>query len=303
MTSLLKLSDAPRPLGKSAFSVHPLAWGMWRMTGDVAAARGRIAAARDIGVTLFDTADIYGLDAGHPCGAAEALLGEVLKADPGLRKEMVIATKGGICPGVPYNSSAAYLQEACEASLKRLAIERIDLYQIHRPDLATHPAEVAEGLTKLKRAGKIDAVGVSNFTPGQTAALQAWLDLPLVSHQPEFSPLHLNALTDGVLDQAMERDMAVLAWSPLAGGRLADSPADGPARAVIEELDRLAFREGVSRATIALAWVMAHPSRPIPIIGSQSPERIRQSQDVFKVSLDRADWYAVLVAARGAPMP
>jgi aryl-alcohol dehydrogenase-like predicted oxidoreductase len=299
----LKLSDAPRPLGKSEFSVYPLAWGMWRMSGDAGAARERIAAARDIGITLFDTADIYGLDSGHTFGAAEALLGDVFKADPGLRKEMVLATKGGIVPGTPYNSSAAYLQEACDASLKRLGVERIDLYQIHRPDLATHPAEVAEGLVKLKRAGKIGAVGVSNYTAAQTAALQAWLDLPIVSHQPEFSPLRLDPLTDGVLDQAMERDMAVLAWSPLAGGRLADAPAGGTARAVIEELDRLALREGVSRACLALAWVMTHPSRPIPIIGSQSPERIRQMKDVFKVRLERADWYAVLVAARGAPMP
>ncbi len=303
MTSPLKLSESPRPLGKSEISVHPLAWGMWRMTGDVAAVRLRIGAARDIGITLFDTADVYGLDAGHPFGAAEALLGDVLKADPGLRKEMVIATKGGISPGTPYNSSAVYLQEACNASLARLGVERIDLYQIHRPDLATHPAELAEGLIKLKRAGKIDAVGVSNYSAAQTAALQAWLDLPVVSHQPEFSPLRLDPLTDGVLDQAMERDMAVLAWSPLGGGRLADVPTDGPTRAVVEELDRLAHRENVSRACLALAWVMAHPSRPIPIIGSQSPERIRQMQDVFKVHLDRADWYAVLVAARGVPMP
>ena len=299
----LTLSDARRPLGKSELGVHPLAWGMWRTNRDAAATRDCVAAARDIGITLFDTADIYGIDSSHGFGAAEALLGEVLKADPGLRRDMVIATKGGIVPGTPYNSSAAYLQEACDASLKRLGIERIDLYQIHRPDLLTHPAEVAEGLAKLKRAGKISAIGVSNYTPAQTAALQAWLDLPLISHQPEFSPLHLAPMTDGVLDQAMERDMAVLAWSPLAGGRIADSPADGPHRTVIEELDRLAFREGVSRASLALAWVMAHPSRPIPIIGSQSPERIRSLKEVFKVKLDRTDWYAVLVAARGAPMP
>ena len=299
----LHLTDAPRPLGKSGIGVFPLSWGMWRMSGDVAAARERIAAARDIGVTLFDTADIYGIDSSHGFGSAEALFGEALKADPGLRRDMIVATKGGIVPGTPYNSSAAYLQEACDASLKRLGIERIDLYQIHRPDLLTHPAEVAEGLIKLKRAGKIDAVGVSNYTAAQTAALQAWLDLPLVSHQPEFSPLHLAPLTDGVLDQAMERDMAVLAWSPLAGGRLAEMPSEGTARAAAEALDRLALREGVSRTAMALAWVMSHPSKPIPIIGSQSPERIRACRDVFKIRLDRADWYSVLVAARGAPMP
>ncbi len=299
----LPLSDSPRKLGKSDISIYPLAWGMWRLSGDVSAACDKVAAARDIGVTLFDTADVYGLDSGLAFGAAEVLLGEVLKAQPGWRKDMVVATKGGIRPGTPYNSSAAYLQSACEDSLKRLGIERIDLYQIHRPDLLTHPAEVAEGLVKLKRAGKINAVGVSNYTAAQTRALQAWLDLPIISHQPEFSPLHVDALTDGVLDHAMEQDMAVLAWSPLGGGRLADMPGDPRGRAVVEELDRLALRENVSRTSVILAWVMAHPARPVPIVGSQSPERIRQLNEVFKVRLDRADWYSVLVAARGAALP
>ncbi len=97
--------------------------------------------------------------------------------------------------------------------------------------------------------------------------------------------------------------MAVLAWSPLAGGRLADTPTDSRARAVVEELDRLALREGVSRASLALAWVMVHPARPIPIVGSQTPERIRAVSEVFKVRLDRTDWYSVLVASRGVPLP
>jgi predicted oxidoreductase len=295
----IALSDAPRKLGKSDISVYPLSWGMWRLSGEVGAAREKVAAAREIGITLFDTADIYGVS----FGGAEALLGEVLKAEPGWRKDMVIATKGGIHPGVPYNSASSYLQSACEESLKRLGIERIDLYQIHRPDLLTHPAEAAEGLVKLKRAGKINAVGVSNYTAAQTRALQAWLDLPIISHQPEFSPLHVEALTDGVLDQAMELDMAVLAWSPLGGGRLTDIPGDARGRAVVEELDRLALREGVARTSVILAWVMTHPARPIPIVGSQSPERIRQMNEVFKVHLDRTDWYNVLVAARGAPLP
>lgn len=302
MTALF-LTDAPRPLGKSGLSVYPLAWGMWRTSGAAASAVAKVAAARETGITLFDTADIYGQDGGRGFGTAESLLGEVLKAEPSWRRDMVIATKGGISPGVPYDSSATYLQAACDASLKRLGIEQIDLYQIHRPDLLTHPAEVAEGLVKLKRAGKINAIGVSNYSAAQTAALQAWLDLPIVSHQPEFSPLHIEAMTDGVLDQAMERDMAVLAWSPLAGGRLADSPTDGRSRAVVEELDRLALREGVSRANLALAWVMAHPARPIPIVGSQTPERIRSIKEAFKVRLDRADWYSVLVASRGVPLP
>jgi predicted oxidoreductase len=292
-----------RPLG--GFTVSPLAWGMWRFKGsDVAAAQARVEAALEAGIELFDTADIYGPDNGEPFGASEALLGEVFKAAPSLRDRIVLATKGGIEMGTPYNSGAGYIVAACEASLRRMGVERVELYQIHRPDTLVHPAELGEALDGLRQAGKIAEAGVSNHTPAQVAALQAHTPFPLASVQPEFSALAIDPLTDGVLDQALERDLAVLAWSPLGGGRLGDGQAGDPrAQAVAKALDAVAQAQGVSRTAVAYAWIMAHPARPIPIVGAQDPARIRASADALKVSFARPDWYAVLTAARGTPLP
>jgi predicted oxidoreductase len=291
------------PLGTSGIEVFPLAWGMWRFRGqDVTAARALVDAAFDIGVNLFDTADIYGCD-GDGFGAAEELLGKVFAEAPVLRDRMVLASKAGIELGIPYNSCKTYLVQAVDASLSRLRTDRLDLFQIHRPDLMTHPAEVAEAMVALQDAGKVRTFGVSNHTAAQTAALQAHLPFALVSHQPEFSALAIAPLTDGILDQAMERRMAVLAWSPLGGGRLGRMPSEPRALAVFEVMSRLAAREGVSVPAVAYAWIMAHPSRAIPIVGTQDPARIREAADALKVKLSRQDWYDVLVASRGERMP
>jgi aryl-alcohol dehydrogenase-like predicted oxidoreductase len=293
-----------RALGAGGLTVSPLAWGMWRFKGDdLAAAQARVEAALAAGIDLFDTADIYGPDNGEPFGAAESLLGRVFAGSPGLRDGLVLATKGGIEMGVPYNSSADYLERACEASLRRLRVERIDLYQIHRPDILAHPAEVAAALERLRAAGKIAEVGVSNHTPAQVRALIAHLPFPLAAIQPEFSPLEIAPIFDGILDQAMELGLCVLAWSPLAGGLLA-SPGDyRRAVEVSGVLRTLAEVHGVDPPAIACAWIMTHPARPIPIIGSQRPERIAEAAQASRVTLSRAEWYAVLVAARGEPLP
>lgn len=294
---------ASRALGRSGIEVSPLAWGMWRFRTDDRSAQALVEAALDAGISFLDTADIYGV-AEDGFGSAEALLGRVLAQSPALRGRMVLATKGGIRPGVPYDSSADYLVAACEASLKRLGVETIDLYQIHRPDVLAHPAEIARAFDALKQAGKVRAFGVSNYTPAQVAALSAHVTEPLVSTQPEFSPLHVAPLTDGVLDQALERGMAVMAWSPLGGGRLGGGEgADPRARAVTAALDAIAEREGAPRSAAAYAWIMAHPASPIPIVGSQNPARIAEAARALEVRLDRADWYAVLTAARGEPLP
>ena len=217
----IRLSATPRPLGRSDILVSPIAWGMWRFTGDDArAGRDLVEAALDADITLFDTADIYGAGSPGGFGSAEALFGRVLADAPALCDRIVIATKGGIRPGIPYNSTATYLAQALDASLARMGVERVDLYQIHRRDLLAHPQEVAAALSAMVAAGKVRGIGVSNHSPAELDALQAFLDLPILSTQPEFSPLHAAPLFDGTLDQAMVRDLAVLAWSPLGGGRL-----------------------------------------------------------------------------------
>jgi aryl-alcohol dehydrogenase-like predicted oxidoreductase len=300
----MPLQQDRTPSGLTSKHWSPLAFGMWRMaTEDLNAALATVDAALEAGMTVFDTADIYGLGTPIGFGGAEALLGRVLRARPQLREEIVLATKGGITPPVPYDSSAAYLVRACEASLTRLGVESIDLYQIHRPDLLTHPAELAGALERLVRDGKVRAVGVSNTTVAQTRALLAHLTVPLASLQPEYSPLYLAPLEDGTLDLAMEHGLAVLAWSPLGGGRLMGEGSSERERAVISVLNRLAGEYGVSRAAVTLAWVRAHPSHPVPIVGTQSPERLRALRAAHTLTLTPSQWYEVLVAARGAPMP
>ncbi|WP_421120737.1 aldo/keto reductase [Aquihabitans daechungensis] len=195
--------------------VGPLAFGCWRFVGgDVAGGQELIEAALELDMNLIDTADIYGRGhGGGGFGESEELLGKVLAAAPELRERMVLATKGGIREGVPYDSSAAYLEQACDDSLRRLGVDVIDLYQVHRPDLFAHPLDVAEALDGLVAAGKVRTVGVSNHTPAQVAALDEYLEAPLVSTQPEYSAVHLAPLRDGTLDQAMAQGFAVLAWS------------------------------------------------------------------------------------------
>ena len=292
-------------LGKSSLAVSPMAWGMWRFRGsDVKAARARVEAALAAGLTFLDTADIYGPDNGEPFGAAEALFGQVLKDAPQIRDQIVLASKGGIVIGAPYDSSAAYLERAVEASLSRMGVDKLDIYQIHRPDHLAHPAQVAQVLTRLRMAGKIGEVGLSNHTAAQVAALQAHLAFPIACVQIEFSPLVVGPLYDGTLDQALQTGMGVMAWSPLAQGRLAEDPStDERVLAVRAELDKVAAAHGVSRTIAAYAWLLAHPARPIPIIGSQQPERITEAAQALDVQLSRPEWYAVLTAARGVSLP
>lgn len=294
-----------RLLGQSDIAISPLAWGMWRLADDgrnAADAARLVHAALDAGITLFDTADIYGFDGAGGFGDAEALLGSVLAREPGLRAKMVLATKGGIRPPLPYYQSAPYLASAIDASLRRLNVERIDLYQLHRPDILAHPQEVARTLEDAMAAGKVGTVGVSNFTAQQIEALNHFLDHPLVASQPEISPLRIACFENGDLDQAMRLGLTPLAWSPLGGGRLL-APESPRERDVASVLDRIAGEQGVSRSVAAYGWLMAHPAGIVPIVGSQNPERIAEGAQALAMRWTREDWYAVFVAARGEKLP
>jgi predicted oxidoreductase len=308
--SELPLPPATRRLGGSDIEVSPIAWGMWRLAErvrTVAEAARLVHAALDAGITLLDTADIYGFEGPRPDGTtgfgeAEVLLGKVLAAEPGLRDRVVLATKGGIRPPLPYDQSADYLRRAIEDSLSRLQVDSVDLWQIHRPDILAHPQEVARVLDDAVAAGKVRTLGVSNFTIHQIAALSHFLGHRLVATQPEISPLRIDCFENGELDQAMMLGLTPLAWSPLGGGRLAQ-PETAREQAVAAALDRVAEAQGVSRSVAAYSWLMAHPSGIIPIIGSQNADRIAESAAALKVRWTRSDWYAVLVAARGVPLP
>ena len=235
-----------------------------------------------------------------------------------MREQVLIATKGGIRragepqPDAParYDFSGQHLIAACEQSLERLGIETIDLYLLHRPDYLTDPAEIATAFSQLRQAGKVRYFGVSNFRPTLLTALQVACPMPLVAHQVEISLAKLDAFTDGTLDQCWIEKITPMAWSPLAAGLigagasrlLAWQKAYQPEK-FLAVLEAIAKAHGVSRTVVALAWLLRHPSKIQPIIGSTNPERIREAAKAPEVELSREDWYRLLIAARGEPLP
>jgi predicted oxidoreductase len=271
-----------------------------------------VFAAYEAGYTLFDNANIY-------CrGEAERILGEVLKKVSGMRDRVLIATKGGIRvggdprPDAPgrYDFSAAHLVEACEESLKRLGIETIDIYMLHRPDYLADPEEVAQAFTKLRDDGKVRYFGVSNFRPTLVTALQVACPMPLIVHQVEISLAKLDVFNDGTLDQCLIEKITPMAWSPLGAGligngakRLLPSQQAYRPEKFLPALEEVAHAHGTSRTTVAFAWLLKHPSKVIPIVGSNSPERIREAVKAVDLELTREQWYQLLIAARGEPMP
>lgn len=230
---------------------------------------------------------------------------------------MVIATKCGIRPGgnpagVPgrYDFSAAHILRSVDGSLRRLGVDTVDLLMLHRPDYLMDPAEVATAFETLHRSGRVREFGVSNFRPPQVSLLQKHLAQRLCVHQIEISLLQLAPLEDGTLDQCLSEKMTPMAWSPLGGGLLGDRvhgllPGQHGYRpdAVRNELDRLAETSGATRTQLALAWLLKHPAKIQPIIGSQQPADIQALARAPQVELSREDWYRLLVAARGTPLP
>lgn len=283
--------------------VGPIGLGCWRLTGTSDTENERlVSTAVDLGMNLVDNADVYGLDwNGTGFGACEEALGRVFSRNPSLRDRIVLATKAGIIPGVPYDSSGAYLVSACEASLRRMGVDHVDLFQIHRPDHFTHPEEIAVAFASLRDRGLAAMFGVSNYTVAQTRALASFVDEPLVSTQPEFSCAALGALRDGTLDMCMEDGVTPLAWSPLAGGRIATG--QGVRTELLETLDEIANREGTSRVAVAIAFVLAHPSDAVALVGTQQPERLADIMNATRVSLSRADAYRIVQASDGVPLP
>ncbi|MBI5707073.1 MAG: aldo/keto reductase [Armatimonadetes bacterium] len=306
-------------LGQTDLTVSRLSYGCMRIVGtwnpgEITSARAESArealiAAYEAGYTLFDHADIY-------CsGACEEHHGRLLKDSPELRRQTIIATKCGIRfgntpnPGDPgrYDFSKDWILKSCEGSLKRLGVETIDLYQLHRPDVLMNPEEVAEAFTALHRSGKVRWFGVSNFLPTHVSLLQKSLPFPIVSNQVEVSLKRLDCFVDGTLDQCLADGIVPLSWSPLGGGSLGEgqaAPADDAKRlALLEAMDKVAIAHAVSRTVIALAWLMKHPSGIIPIVGSANPANIADSAKADGLELSREEWYTLYVAARGERMP
>jgi len=251
------------------------------------------------GATSFDHADIYG---GY---AVEALFGEALALKPALREKMQLVSKCGIkliSPARPshriksYDSSREHIIASVENSLKQLHTDRLDLLLLHRPDALLDADEVAEAFDMLRRAGKVLSFGVSNYTPAQFELLNA--RTPLTTNQIELHPLQREPLHDGTLDQAQHLKLRPMIWSPLAGGRLFTGTEDD-AKRVRAALEAAAAPRGASIATAAYAWLLRHPSRPIPIVGSQRLQALDEALAALDWRMDAETWWSIWEAGSG----
>lgn len=277
----------------------PVAAGLWRLHDwnfSAAELAAWVEHAIQLGITTFDHADLYG---GFRC---EALFGQWLKANPGQRQHIQLVSKCGIKPADAsrgwqvkhYDSSRAHILASVDASLQNLGTDYLDLLLIHRPDPLLDPDEVAEAFASLKQSGKVRHFGVSNFSPSQFALLAS--RTALLTNQVEASLLHNAPLFDGTFDQCLQAGIRPMVWSPLAGGRLLQ-PAAHPA--LHAALQQMAAELAVTPATLALAWLLRHPARPIPISGSRRLAALDEAAAACRLQLDRQHWFALLAAAQG----
>jgi predicted oxidoreductase len=266
----------------------------------------RLHACVELGITTIDTAEIYG---GYE---VEKALGEALALSPGLRDTLEIVTKAGIY--VPnayhperrtahYNATGPRLVKSLEKSLRWLGTDHVDLFLVHRPDWLTRADDTAAGLNALVRDGKIRTAGVSNYTASQYDLLDALMEQPLATNQIEFHLLHMDPILDGTLHQCEKRGVLPMAWSPLAGGRLFDASNPAAQRLAAAAASMAPRYGGATLEQLAYAWILAHPSRPVVVIGTNKLERIASAAQADAIVLEREDWYALWEAAQGCQIP
>lgn len=286
--------------------VSRLVYGMWRLGDDADTTPrhvlAKIEACLAIGITTMDQADIYG---GY---TAEAILGAALRAAPGLRDRIEIVTKCDIVAPVGrhatarvkyYDTSAAHITASLDASLRAMATDRVDLLLIHRPDPLMDHHDTGRTLDALVASGKVRAVGVSNFRPWDFTLLQSAMSTPLVTNQIELSLNCRAPFANGDLAFLQERGVAPMAWSPLAGGTLL-SDASAALRARMADIGA---NVDADWSAVAIAWLLHHPARIIPVLGTNRLPRISGISDALRVPMDRPTWFELYTLAQGHEVP
>lgn len=283
-----------------------IVYGMWRLADDENTApahvQAKIEACLAQGITTMDQADIYG---GYE---AEEVLGNALKNAPALRDQIEIVTKCDIVAPVGryetatvkyYDTSAAHLNASVEHSLRLMNIDQIDVLLVHRPDPMMDHHETGAALDALVTSGKIKGVGVSNFKRHDWTLLQSAMKNKLVTNQIEASVVAPSCFSDGDVAYLQEFNVPIMAWSPLGGGSLFGA-ADS---VVLKELELTAVAQGVDPSAVAVAWLLAHPARIMPVMGTNNLSRIASISDALRVKMDRETWFSLYTAAIGTEVP
>ncbi len=283
-----------------------IVYGMWRLCEDNDRSPGHVQAKIEAclaqGITSMDQADIYG-DYG-----AEEVLGGALKASPALRDQIEIVTKCDIVAPAGrhadarvkhYDTSQAHILSSVETSLSLMATDHVDLLLIHRPDPLMDACETGAALDELVASGKVRAIGVSNFKLHDWTLLQSSMKSPLATNQIEISLLHNAPFTNGDIAYLQERGIPPMAWSPLGGGDLFGRKHNK----LRDALNFVADMKGVDEAAVAIAWLLAHPARIMPVIGTNRLDRIASIGNARNVEIDRQTWFELYTAALGHEVP
>ena len=274
-------------------------WGVWGANLSGTAVEKMIHQCINLGVTTFDHADIYG----HY--TTEKLFGKTLKNNPSIRSQMQLITKCGInlvTPNRPsykiksYNTSKKHIIYSVEQSLKNLETDYIDLLLIHRPSPLMNPSEIAEAFLQLKNSGKVRDFGVSNFTPMQFEMLHHFF--PLSTNQVEVSIQHTQPIVDGTFDQALKLAYKPMAWSPLGGGAIFGKNSEN-SEAIKKATISLQEKYNAGLDQILLAWLMKHPAKILPVLGTSKANRIAAAVKSLEISLTNEEWFGLLEAAKG----
>lgn len=289
----------------SSLDFSRIVYGLWRLGDDENTApdhvRNKIAACLDQGITTMDQADIYG---GY---MAEEILGNALRGSD-LRNKIEIVTKCDIVAPVGryanarvkyYDTSRAHIMASVDHSLNLMGIDHIDLLLVHRPDPMMDHHETGAALDEVIASGKVRSVGASNFRPWDWELLQLAMKNTLATNQIELSVLAHHSFTNGDVAFHQKNATPMMAWSPLAGGNLFNGQND----AVTAALDAIARDRGVDVSAVAVAWLLAHPSKILPVMGTNNLSRISRLSDACDVKLDRQEWYEIYTAALGHEVP
>jgi len=290
-------------------SLSRIVHGMWRLADWRISAEeilSLIEYGMERGITTYDHADIYG---SYTC---EENFGNALSLKPSLRDKMEIVTKCGIVlqsenrpshKSHHYDTSKSHIIKSVEQSLMNLKTDYIDLLLIHRPDPLMDPAKTAEAFNQLKESGKVRNFGVSNFKKPQWDMLQSYLEYPLVTNQLELSAYNLENFEDGTLNLCQEKGVAPMAWSPLAGGSIFEESNEKAVRLrkTLEIVKEEIGANGIDE--VMYAWLLKHPAKIIPIVGSGKKERLDSAIDSLNLSMEKEQWFNIFTSSMGHDIP
>ncbi|MDP4176566.1 MAG: aldo/keto reductase [Bacteroidota bacterium] len=322
-------------VGNTDLEVSQIAYGCMTIGGSwdnsplseetIKKAIGSIREAMDQGISFFDHADIY------TYGKSEEAFSFIWNESASLREKIILQTKCGIrFGGIPkaedpqrYDFSYSHIMNSVDNSLKRLKTDYIDILLLHRPDPLVEPEEVAKAFDELHDSGKVRYFGVSNHNAMQIELLKGYVKQPLIVNQLELNILHSDLIESGIitnqryptdrhirasgtLEYCRLNNITIQAWGSLANGLLTGRHTDNKDEKIertYKLVSQFAEKKNVSPEAIVIAWILRHPAKIQPVIGTTNPERIRACCQADKVELSREEWYALFSEGRGAMMP